>query len=171
MQQFATFHFLPSNSTPRTNLTITMAPGQVFHYADVIATFAWLEFCGRYKIDFWETVVDHLSQAQKQRSDEEYMFTTKQVKNKLISYLRKPRKPYSFKEIFAVGSEYFESLTETTRRDIRKELLGYEVLCSQTPHQNTRRLARTSLPRSFRTGPGGAFTEMLPDVELPGDVR
>jgi hypothetical protein len=148
-----------------------MASNKIFKDADLVAAFAWLDFCSRNGLDFWETVPVHLTQARKQCGDDEYMFTSKQVKNKFMSILRGSQKAYSAEEVLANGSKYFEDcITNNTRRAIRKELSCYEALHSQILHQNSGQLGRTGIPRRARTRSTGPSSENLTNVDLPGDV-
>lgn len=148
-----------------------MASNKIFKDADLVATFAWLDFCSRNGLDFWETVPVHLTQARTQRGDDEYVFTKKQVKTKFITILRGSRKSYSSEEVLVNGSKYFEDfITNTTRRAIRKELSCYEALRSQILHQTPGQLGRTGIPSPAGTRSGGPCSENLTIVDLPGDV-
>jgi hypothetical protein len=147
-----------------------MASSKIFKDADLVATFAWLDFCSRNGLDFWETVPAHLTQARTQRHDDEYIFTSTQVKNKFI-YITRGRKTYSSEEILANGSKYFEDfITNPTRRAIRKELSRYEALRSEILHQNSGQHGKTSIPTPARTRSGGPASENLTNVDLSGDV-
>jgi hypothetical protein len=148
-----------------------MASNTVFKDADLVATFAWLDFCRRNKLDFWETVPAHLTEARTQRGDDKYTFTKTQVKNKFSSILRRYSKAYSSEAILSNGSTYFEgAISKTIERAIRKELGCYEALRSQTLHQNSGQLGRTGVPRQAKTRSAGACSQNLTNVDLSGDV-
>jgi hypothetical protein len=148
-----------------------MASNKVFKDADLVATLAWLDFCRRNGLDFWETVPAHLTEARTQRGDDECMFTSTQVKNKFVSILRRSSKAYSSEEILSNGSTYFEDfISNTIRQAIQKELGCYEALRAQTLHQNSGQLGRTGLPRRAKTRSAGACSKNLTNADLSGDV-
>lgn len=148
-----------------------MASSKIFKDADLVATFAWLDFCNRNGLDFWETVAVHLSEARTQRGDDEYVFTSMQVKNKIISVLRRSGKGYSPEEVLANGSKYFDDfIINTTRRAIRKELGRYDVLHSHMLYPNSGQHGRTGIPRRTGTRSAGPCSENPAHVDLPGGV-
>lgn len=97
---------------------------------------AWLDYCVQNDLSFRDTVLEHLKAFRKATTGEEYLFTNRQVDQKLIETGRHMSSHPSLLEIRQNGTACYRELPKDTKEKVQVALARYyELYRGDVPEQ------------------------------------
>ncbi|KAH7305660.1 hypothetical protein BKA65DRAFT_200872 [Rhexocercosporidium sp. MPI-PUGE-AT-0058] len=102
---------------------------------ETVALFAWLDFCIMNKLDFKETIIEHLSDLKPENG---FSKSLEQVLQKLVDVQRHDNEKISRKEMLLRGSRCWEAMPDEFRSDIGTALQRYAEGNFQAKYAGTR---------------------------------
>jgi len=99
---------------------------------DVVSLLAWLDFCIENRLEFYETVIEHLRDSREVSTGEGFLFTKVQISNKLTDLARKKNpatRPLckARDDLMGKGSSTLANLSTTIKQEIRTTLREYRL--------------------------------------------
>ncbi|PVH73663.1 hypothetical protein DL98DRAFT_594849 [Cadophora sp. DSE1049] len=100
----------------------TKAPRKAWTRDEIVASLAWLDFCIQHRLDYRETVVEHLSELATGRS---HPCSVQQILQKLVDLQRHDDNPCSRKDTVERGSRCWKGIPEDIREGVANALKRY----------------------------------------------
>jgi len=98
----------------------------------VVSLLAWLDFCIENRLEFYETVIEHLRGSREASTGEAFLFTKLQISNKLTDLARKKNpatRPLckARDDLMGKGSFTLAKLSATIKQEIQTTLREYRL--------------------------------------------